>query len=53
MHLKKAKEKGFTQAEIDEAAWVGISFDGSPAMVFYEQFKNSQQMTGGRYESPL
>jgi AhpD family alkylhydroperoxidase len=40
MHLKKAKEKGFTQAEIDEAAWMGISFAGSPAMVFYEQNKN-------------
>ncbi|MBN2593605.1 MAG: selenide, water dikinase SelD [Sedimentisphaerales bacterium] len=41
MHLKKAKEKGFTQDEIDEAAWMGISFAGSPAMVFYEQLKNS------------
>jgi len=41
MHLKKAKEKGFTQDEIDEAAWLGISFAGSPAMVFYEQNKNS------------
>ena len=41
MHLKKAKEKGFTQDEIDEAAWMGISFAGSPAMVFYEQNKNS------------
>jgi selenide,water dikinase len=40
MHLKKAKEKGFTQDEIDEAAWMGISFAGSPAMVFYEQFRN-------------
>jgi len=39
MHLKKAKEKGFTQDEIDEAAWMGISFAGSPAMVFYEQNK--------------
>jgi selenide,water dikinase len=39
MHLKKAKEKGFTQDEIDEAAWMGISFAGSPAMVFYEQMK--------------
>jgi selenide,water dikinase len=37
MHLKNAKEKGFTQDEIDEAAWMGISFGGSPAMVFYEQ----------------
>jgi selenide,water dikinase len=41
MHLKKAKEKGFTQAEIDEAAWMGISFGGSPTMVFYNQLKNS------------
>ncbi len=41
MHLKNAKDKGFTQDEIDEAAWMGISFAGSPAMVFYEQLKNS------------
>jgi len=41
MHLKKAKQKGFSQDEIDEAAWMGISFAGSPAMVFYEQNKNS------------
>jgi len=37
MHLKKARDKGFTQAEIDEAAWMGIGFAGSPAMVFYQQ----------------
>ena len=41
MHLKNAKKKGFTQDEIDEAAWMGVSFGGSPAMVFYEQNKNS------------
>lgn len=41
MHLKNARAKGFTQGEIDEAAWMGISFAGSPAMVFYEQLKNS------------
>ncbi|MFC1635579.1 hypothetical protein ACFL5Z_12120 [Planctomycetota bacterium] len=29
------------QYEIDEAAWMGISFAGSPAMVFYEQLKNA------------
>jgi pyruvate dehydrogenase E2 component (dihydrolipoamide acetyltransferase) len=39
MHLKNAKDKGFTQDEIDEAAWMGISFGGSPTMVFYEQNK--------------
>jgi len=41
MHIKNAKDKGFTQSEIDEAAWLGISFAGSPAMVFYEQIKNT------------
>jgi len=39
MHLKNARKKGFTQDEIDEAAWMGISFGGSPTMVFYEQNK--------------
>ncbi|MCX5643951.1 MAG: carboxymuconolactone decarboxylase family protein [Phycisphaerae bacterium] len=39
MHLKNARQKGFTQAEVDEAAWMGISFAGSPAMVFYENVK--------------
>ena len=34
-HIKKAREAGFSQDEIDEAAWVAISFAGSPAMVFY------------------
>jgi selenide, water dikinase len=37
MHMANALQKGFTQDEIDEAAWMGISFGGSPAMVFYEQ----------------
>ena len=37
MHLQNARKKGFTQTEIDEAAWMGISFAGSPAMVFYQQ----------------
>jgi selenide,water dikinase len=41
MHLKNARQKGFTPEEIDEAAWMGISFAGSPAMVFYEQLKDS------------
>jgi len=41
MHLKNARKKAFTQDEIDEAAWMGISFAGSPTMVFYQQQKNS------------
>ena len=41
MHLKNARQKGFTHDEIDEAAWMAISFAGSPAMAFYEQLKNA------------
>ena len=41
MHIKNAKDKGFTADEIDEAALIGISFAGSSAMVFYQQHKNS------------
>jgi len=41
MHLKKAREKGFTQEEIDEAAWMAVSFGGSPLMVWYDQAKKS------------
>jgi alkylhydroperoxidase/carboxymuconolactone decarboxylase family protein YurZ len=36
-HVTNACRKGFSQDEIDEAAWMGISFAGSPAMVFYQQ----------------
>ncbi len=35
-HIKKAKQKGFTQQEIDEAAWMGIAFGGAPVMMFYK-----------------
>jgi selenide, water dikinase len=40
-HLKKARAMGFSQEEIDEAAWMGIGFGGSPAMVFYNRLKKS------------
>jgi selenide, water dikinase len=40
-HLKKARDDGFTQEEIDEAAWLGIAFGGSPAMVFYQGLRKS------------
>ncbi|MFO8013808.1 MAG: selenide, water dikinase SelD [Phycisphaerae bacterium] len=35
-HIKKAREMGFTQEEIDEAAWMAIAFGGSPVMMFYK-----------------
>jgi len=34
-HVKKARAMGFSQEEIDEAAWMAIGFGGSPTMVFY------------------
>ena len=36
-HIKKAREMGFSQAEIDEAAWLAIAFGGSPTMMFYQK----------------
>jgi len=38
-HIKKAREMGFSQEEIDEAAWMAVLFGGSPTMMFYNQFK--------------
>lgn len=40
-HVKKARAMGFSQEEIDEAAWLGIAFGGSPAMVFYNRLRKS------------
>lgn len=39
-HIKKAREMGFSQDEIDEAAWVAIGFGGSPTMMFYNALRN-------------
>ncbi len=36
VHIKKARQMGFTQEEIDEAAWMAIAFGGSPVMMFYK-----------------
>ena len=38
-HVSKAREKGFTEEEIDEAAWMGIAFGGTPVMMFYQTNK--------------
>jgi AhpD family alkylhydroperoxidase len=45
-HLKKAKKMGFSQAEIDEAAWLAIAFGGSPAMMFYKQLSEKVNAKG-------
>ena len=39
-HIEKARKMGFSQEEIDEAAWMAISFGGSPTMMFYNQHRN-------------
>jgi selenide,water dikinase len=38
-HLQKARQNGFTQAEIDEAVWMGVGFGGSPALMMYYRLK--------------
>jgi selenide,water dikinase len=40
IHISKARQKGFSQEEIDEAAWMAISFGGSPTMLFYNGLKD-------------
>jgi AhpD family alkylhydroperoxidase len=42
-HLKKARDMGFSQEEIDEAGWMAVSFGGTPAMTFFK----SVRRTGG------
>jgi selenide,water dikinase len=34
-HVQKARQMGFSEDEIDEAAWMAIAFGGSPVMTFY------------------
>jgi AhpD family alkylhydroperoxidase len=36
-HIKSALALGISQPEIDEAAWMGIAFAGSPAMMLYKE----------------
>jgi len=43
IHMKKARDMGFSQEEIDEAAWMAISFGGSPIMMFYNGVRNSER----------
>ena len=38
-HVKKARDEGFSQEEIDEAAWMAVEFGGCPAMMFYNETK--------------
>ncbi|MBN2216199.1 MAG: selenide, water dikinase SelD [Pirellulales bacterium] len=40
IHLKKARAMGFSEEEIEEAAWMAISFGGSPAMMFWKEVRS-------------
>jgi len=42
-HIRKAREMGFSQDQIDEAAWVAIAFGGSPVMMFYNGIRAGEQ----------
>jgi AhpD family alkylhydroperoxidase len=44
-HMKKARAMGFSQEEIDEAAWLAIGFGGSPTMVFYNGVRKAAEPT--------
>ena len=44
-HVKKARAMGFSQEEIDEAAWMAIGFGGSPTMVFYNGVRQTAEPT--------
>ena len=39
LHVAKARQMGMSQEEIDEAAWMAISFGGSPTRMFYTELK--------------
>ena len=41
-HIKKARAMGFTQEEIDEAAWMAIAFGGAPLMMFYKALRKAE-----------
>jgi len=42
IHIAKAREMGLTDNEIDEAAWMAISFGGSPTMMFYNEARKGK-----------
>ncbi len=36
IHVEKARKLGISQAEIDEAVWMGVAFGGAPVLMFYK-----------------
>ncbi len=45
-HVAKARSMGFSETEIDEAAWMAISYGGCPVMMFYNKVRG--EMDRGR-----
>ena len=44
-HVRKARELGLTQVELDEAAWCAIAMGGAPVKMFYQE--NLRQLSKG------
>jgi len=40
IYIQKAQKMGFSREEIDKAAWMAISFGGSPILMFYQEVKS-------------
>lgn len=40
-HVAKARRMGFSEEEIEEAAWMAVAFGGSPVMMFYKETMKS------------
>ena len=41
IHIKQAREMGFSQDAIDEAAWMAIGFGGAPLAMFYKTLRRT------------
>jgi len=41
LHVRKARQMGLSQDEIDEAAWMAIAFGGSPVMMLYDGLRDA------------
>ena len=40
--IQKAREMGFSQEQIDEAAWIAVAFGGTPSMTFYKTVRRAK-----------
>jgi selenide,water dikinase len=51
-HVAKARSMGFSDEEIDEAAWMAIAFGGSPVMMFYNNARAEAAAAETRGQKP-